>query len=87
MAGEIIEVCQDCGHLIEPEEVTAPWGDHYRITLCQRDECLADRILADMRIALAVELHGEWYPRACGPHWWAGPTVNSPTSLIRITGV
>jgi hypothetical protein len=32
--GEVIEVCQQCGAVIEVREVTAPWGDRYRIAVC-----------------------------------------------------
>lgn len=46
MTGPTIVVCQDCGHLIEPVYVRSG-RDVYEITLCQRDECLMERITAD----------------------------------------
>jgi hypothetical protein len=41
--GETIEVCQHCGHVIDPGRVTFQ-GSVYEIRLCIRDECVAQRI-------------------------------------------
>lgn len=78
MTGEIIEVCQECGHVIDPVELTAPWGDRYRIMLCLRGECLAER---QTREDLAARVAQGWYRRP-----WTVPIVNQPSSAFRITG-
>jgi len=75
--GEIIEVCQECGHVIEPVELAAPWGDRYRITLCLRDECVINRITPVFRPEPV---------RVRPPYWMLPPVVNNPSALIRITG-
>lgn len=77
--GEIIEVCQDCGHVIDPEVVTAPWGDRYQIRLCMRDECIADRIM---------RTSGPLWPSdfAWVQHRWWYPPVTDPKASIRIVG-
>lgn len=83
MSHEVIDVCQDCGHLIEPEDVTAPWGARYRITLCTRLECLAAKLAPTMTppdVAWAQDLSA--FRRA-----YLTPVVLSPSALIRITGV
>lgn len=89
MTGEIIEVCQHCGHLIEPEDVTAPWGARYRITLCVRDECLSERLGADLTESFRRDAAERWERdlRAMRLRHIFVPTINRPESIIRITGV
>lgn len=84
MTGEIIEMCQDCGHVIDPVTVTAPWGTGYLITLCQRDECIADRWIVASRARWEAEaLRAEAAYRV--QVWF--PVVTRPESVLRVTGV
>lgn len=84
MTGEIIEVCQDCGYVIDPEIVTAPWGDRYKITMCLRDECLFERFRPKT---------WSWEPDpqidarsySIAQMYWRTPIVDNPAAAFRIT--
>jgi hypothetical protein len=77
--GEIIEVCQDCGKVIDPQVVTAPWGDRYEIRMCLRDECIADRALTRTRL-FDFDL-----PRGARTWMW-NPIIINPAPDFRIVG-
>jgi hypothetical protein len=86
MTGETIEVCQDCGYIIEPVTATAPWGDRYRITMCMRDECLLDRMAADSTAILRRDAAA----RLDSPRWdrrYIPLITNDPRAWFRVTGV
>lgn len=80
MTGEIIEVCQDCGHVIDPVRVEHG-GAVYEIRLCQRDECLFDRL----QTAWLEELREQARRRDMMRFVRYTPIVNDP-SAFRITG-
>jgi hypothetical protein len=47
MTGEIIEVCQLCGHVIDNPLIDGPDGKRYEIRMCLRDECMVDQLMAE----------------------------------------
>lgn len=79
MSSEIIEVCQDCGHVIDPIRVRHG-TTIYEIRLCQRDECLfgMGRAAERWRDARpAYPLH---------TYWLHTPITTDISSAFRITG-
>lgn len=83
--GEIIEVCQDCGHVIDPEEVAFN-GARYRITLCQRDECIGERLMRDWNAKWNAEWPRVRQPMPFRPSWAYYPVID-PKAAFRITGI
>lgn len=84
MKGEIIEVCQDCGHVIDPVRVRHGTAI-YEIRMCQRDECLFDR----MQVEWLAELRKESARRSAYPmhtDWLHVPSTTDIGSAFRITG-
>jgi hypothetical protein len=89
VSGEVIEVCQECGHIIEPQDVTAPWGDRYRITLCLRDECIADRLAAELRTRPLYDeqVDAMRYALAFTSRLYIPLVTNDPGAFLRSTGI
>lgn len=84
MSGETIEVCQDCGYVIDPVRVRQG-PTVYEIRLCLREECLLDRLQAEW----LAELRRDVERRSAYPlhtRWLVTPTTVDIGSAFRITG-
>jgi hypothetical protein len=84
VTGEIIEVCQDCGHLIDNPPVVGPDGRRYLFRLCLRHECLVERMMAESAAALRrdIERNSAQRIRAL----YLTPIVADPNAAFRIVG-
>jgi hypothetical protein len=82
MTHEIIEVCQDCGHVIDPQVVTTPDGKRYLITICQRNECIMDQGTASGIESMKPQLATPW---STGFSWYCTGGIIDPTT-VRVTG-
>ena len=86
MSNEVIEVCQDCGHLIDNPPIEGPDGRRYLIRLCLRDECIIEQLRAESAAILRRDIERN-AARAKARAWGLTIPVIDPRAAFRITGV
>lgn len=88
MTGEIIEVCQLCGHVIDNPPIDGPDGKRYEIRMCLRNECMIDQMMAESTKRLREQVERDLALALHRTRWRFAytPVVVDPAAAFRITG-